>query len=817
MLDTLRSGTIASNSTISNYIRYSSLTESTTFINGIALTKIQSLATPAIQTFTIPNGTARCLMVWDTNFQYLQTNASNLLTCSYRNDLTSSIGQSRSFNSFQLPGPPGPPGTPTYKSGTEAASTAGIAFTVTFTVPAFADSVTQNPQTLISTYQITYSTTGDSTKRYGGSNPSAYTNTFATANSTNEIPLSLLFPYSTYSMTVKANNTSLATYGEASSAGTYTTTTTLPVTASSGTLTFSATPFVSARLVSSGSSVNNVAFANPGDLTATSAFINSIHTASNIGSMASAASNLMSVTANLNGNNAASITYGGFSAALSQTASISQTTSTMVSISSTTSDAFASAGLQGYYLNASNTITIKSAAFATGSNSQHTVNVTFARGGTTFLTPIPFQFYYDPYSVSPSINSGDSNITLQTTATPATPPTRQICGIYVVTGSFILKARTSASGLGTHFFNNTRMIAYTNNTSPASETTTANIISGKIGNSFSTTVVFETNITQPAAASFAQSTTLNVNAYAPHNNTPSATVSLTLPMLFDPSSVTLVTSTAYPSPANLSSNKISPTVSQFGCRINSGTVPTSAPFASSLSSLNATTAFDNTLSLVDTNELQICNGLYQTKFNSSNGYLNYSSLKYSSSAVAVPNFDYSTISATGYRFATFSFRLAASSVLYNYIQFTINGLQNPSSAIRFPNGDRTKPTVGADASSVGGTRIYFYYRVEDAAAPALLNSSNRNSIWLDATETFSELAMTSSNFYDTTNVFRGAGNASVANAINTSLSTYTINCTFPSMTVAASDSVNVYFRICAPMNETFAFSSVSSKILVTAA
>jgi hypothetical protein len=512
----------------------------------------------------------------------------------------------------------------------------------------------------------------------------------------------------------------------------------------------------------------------------------------------------------LNGNNAASITYGGFSAA------ISQSTSTMVSISSSTADAFASSstGLQGYYLNASNAVTLKAAAFASGSNSQQTVNVSFARGGTTFWTPSSFQFYYDPYSGTPSINSGDSNITLQTSATPATPPTRQICGIFVVNGSFILKARTSVSGIGTYFFNNNQMIAYTNNTSPSSETTTANIISGKIGDALSATVVFQNNITQPAATSFAQSTTLKVKAYAPNSNTPSADTSLTLSMLFDPLSDALLASSAYPSPSNLSINKMSPTVAQFGCRINSGAVATSAPFVSSLSSLVATTAFDNTLSLVGTNELQICNGLYQTKTSSTNGYLDYSSLLYSSSTLAAQNFNYSTIPATGYRFATFSFRLAASPVLYNYIQFTMNGLQNSAlDVIRYPNDDRTKPTVGANASGVGGTRLYFYYRVEDAAAPTTFTQQNRNSIWLDATETFNALAMTSSNFYDTSNSYRGAGNASVVNAITTS--SYTMNCYFPSMTVAESDSVHVYFRVCAPMDRKFAFSSVSAKVLVT--
>jgi hypothetical protein len=98
--------------------------------------------------------------------------------------------------------------------------------------------------------------------------------------------------------------------------------------------------------------------------------------------------------------------------------------------------------------------------------------------------------------------------------------------------------------------------------------------------------------------------------------------------------------------------------------------------------------------------------------------------------------------------------------------------------------------------------------VEDGANSSSFSVSNKNSIWLDATDTLLSISMNSNNFFDKQNVYRGAGNASVLNVY--ALPTYSINCTFPSMTVSAGDSIYVYFRVCAPMNEPFTFSSVSA-------
>jgi len=720
-----------------------------------------------------PDGITRyCFVFYDAKFpqNFVANDPNNKITCWYTNYRTATNPTSTNFNIFLEAGPPSAPGAPS-TGGTQTSSIAGISLPSTVTAPTYADGLNSftGPPPSIQSYQMVVSSPGDST-RYGGA--VAYSNTFT--SSTNSFTLSGLYPSSTYALFAKAKNNSTNTsYGPTGSTSSLATIA-LAMPSNTGSFSYSPSPTYTAKLVgsnvydASNASVSPVLLTSQTTLTSSS-FTNPIHTQSNRGSTGTS---LLTVKADLVNDSATvstlTATYNGFNAA------VPTATDTYMTINTNTWDGYSLAALRGYYLTSANTVLLKSTAF-NSSNNRNYVNVAVTQTGQTSNNSSTY-FYYDLYSGPPTFNS--SAITLRTTTN------RQICGIYVIYGSVGLNTTTSVNKIGTSFYNSTQILSYS---SGQTETDPSRSNKGAAAKSFTDPVVFTntTSVVQPAVASFATSTTLTTTAYGP-TNASASTTSNSIFMILDTATNTLVTSSAYPATILT----IGLASSQFGFRINSGSVSAGPPFTTALppASVAATTAYDNSVSLVSNQDLQICAGFYQTKTGNANGYLNYGTYY-------LNTLDYSGISATGYRFATFSFKAAQNTSPFTFIQFKLNGVQQ---SITFPASDVTKPTVGS-------TRLYFYYRVEDGNASTNFGAAYRNTTWLDATNTSAPL-LNSSTYFDTTKVL-SAANSSTPNTFASQ--TYTINCSCNSLTVGASDNIYVYFRISVPMNETFAFSSVS--------
>ena len=217
--------------------------------------------------------------------------------------------------------------------------------------------------------------------------------------------------------------------------------------------------------------------------------------------------------------------------------------------------------------------------------------------------------------------------------------------------------------------------------------------------------------------------------------------------------------------------------------------------------MNATTyVYDKTQSILPSNtnygqDLQIANGYYQTygpSANSSNGYLNYTSYLYGFNTNNT--LDYSTISNSGYRYATFAFKVASSGSQYTGITFILN---NVAQTVNLSN---------PSAPTIGSSRLYFYYRVEDATNYGSFSASYRNTTWIDPVNV-GGTTVNSSNYYQISSTPLSAGNtASFAN------NTYTIGCVCNGLTVNSGDTIYVYFRVCAPMSENFWFSYVTARM-----
>jgi hypothetical protein len=273
-------------------------------------------------------------------------------------------------------------------------------------------------------------------------------------------------------------------------------------------------------------------------------------------------------------------------------------------------------------------------------------------------------------------------------------------------------------------------------------------------------------------------------------------------MILDPLSYNLISGATAGYPGSVNTIGLS-TGTIYGFRVSSGTAITSPappPYITQLppASSIATTAYVNSADVSLNQDLQLTNGQYQTVgTGAGTGYKNYTTYYYGAGLLNTLN--YSGITNTGYRYSQFSFKAATNTSPFTFIQFNVN---NISQTITFPGGDTTKPTVGS-------TRLYFYYRVEDAANYGTFSASYINTTWLDANNT-SPTVLNSSNYYNyTTYPVLSAGNAGTPNTF--SGGTYTINCLCNALNVTAGNNYYVYFRVAAPMNEDFWFSNVSAQ------
>ena len=187
-----------------------------------------------------------------------------------------------------------------------------------------------------------------------------------------------------------------------------------------------------------------------------------------------------------------------------------------------------------------------------------------------------------------------------------------------------------------------------------------------------------------------------------------------------------------------------------------------------------------------TTELQIYNGLFCTPLaTSSNAYLNYSTYLYNS-------FDYSSLSnETGYRFASFCWKLPQSSSAYTGLSFTINSI---SPTLNITN----------DFLFINGEQIPIFYSFQDTATNAY-SSSNFNSVWINANSNANTVA--TATYSDNTNKY---GYYSAGKGASINGTSATIDAFIPAIQVPST--VYLYLRICVPMSKSISFGSITAKV-----
>jgi len=498
--------------------------------------------------------------------------------------------------------------------------------------------------------------------------------------------------------------------------------------------------------------------------------------------------------------------YNGFPAATPATGSQSN----LVITPSLPLDKFNGGPVQktGYFLNAANSVTIQSATFAANSTiyTLHTKQYQSTSAAVT-SSDILHNFYYDGDPGTAIVKSLNVNFTT------ANPTSTLVSGVAVLGNTLTFSTITTGSNLG-RFFYASPLVNYTNTiqtaATTATETTLTNIISGYRAGQFlsnqaivfsngsiqsgSLTAVYSSNITMTATVNNAAGSSASYNAY--------------ISSLVDGPSVSLL--------ATIPTTRLSASTSSavIGCRVWSYTSYDATTYVPPFiygGANSYTNVFynhrDTILTGTASNELQVGNGAHRSKGSTAYSYVNYSGLYYNASNTNT--FDYSGVTTSGIRFATFAWNTASSAFNYAKLTLVINYLSNQTDALKVYN-DQIVFSNG-NFPSVAYDKIYVYYRVEDNNSLLPTTADSPSTVWLDANGTIDLLADANTYFIDTTpDLTQIRGGVGPGSTLTSS------QITFPTLFIPAFSTVGkdirILCRIGIPMKWNFAFTTVTARM-----
>jgi predicted acyltransferase (DUF342 family) len=740
--------TLLSANTNANCINTTSNT--VTALSGILITNNNAL-TPGFQTKTFPDSSVRTTFVYyNSAFTNLQGN-TNSLTAYYRNNSTTFVSSTiSSISTFKSAGVPSAPTSVSYDTFT---STSGNNYLITVNVnvgpPTTVDVDNPTSTSVFKTYKVAYETAG-STRRYGGA-VSQYSNSTTgalgtsyntTTSSAYPFNLTGLLPDCSYALTVTAQNTSTNTeYGASNSIYTGSSGATSLNTIGLIRLVSSFPSFAAqsnnAKLISNSSGV--YVFNNT---TTTVTLIDSksvpIHSYEIRGGNATDYPSITVISGTVTGTGVidtmtTNITYKGFGGTLASTSAA--TTNVLLSVTATqATDSYSATACQGFYLQGQITVTCKSPTVSSSAN-KYTATLNLSQPGITGgLSTLDrtFDFYYEAAPNTPTF--GTATLTWNST----NYSTMSICGINIIynnSNSNVLKIITPvAANMGTYFYRNGNLIEYSFNTgtSTTEADSTINNATTSSGTFLSGATTF-THTFPYTNTSYTTSITSTSKVFNFISGNAQTTATLSS-LLFDNPSYDIYDIIKAPIQiANFNTL-------YNGCRVNIGKYSTASfrtPTAVTATSYSYSTAINGTDGYSE--ELQLANGLHQTITNASNAYSNYStthpynSINYSN-----------TVANTGYRYATFVWKLSSYSNTVNNIEFKI------IDSSRF---NRNGSLSSTPITTTDGILIKFYYKFSDNTVSA------NNTTWISGSEVSGMTEVSSSNYTNYTGDRHGISNS----------------------------------------------------------
>ena len=764
-------------------------------VTGIVLSKVAG--TSGIQGRIFPDGSTRSSFVfYDTNLGAMTTAAKNQIIMWYANYGIGSNVAVSTFNVFVDPGPPSAP------RNVAAASVANTTLTLNYIAPQSNDIIDQYTTATITNYYISGTGTVNGL-RYGAiaSNVIGPVN-----NGTNlSYAASSLYPDSVYTWSVYARNSAGLT-GEASTITGISTLAMAPSANLSGSLSFPARYYNYGSIVNLATNTAGITNLVNSSADWTSAnFLVPIHTSNARGSTGA---NLMGLSTFVSGAATIvgpSVQYAGFPV----TAPATQLQSNIQLSTIRISDNYTITSQQGFYLNTSTNLTVKSGLFANSAVQYGISTLAFQSSLSGHQGSAYFNFYYDNIIGNPTVSSLQFSFN-------GTPLSYQVSGVYVLYGTPQFNMTTYASNMGNYFYSSP-LLTFSNLigaiTNVSTEITIANVkLGSNAGGLFSSTIGISSVITS-AALTTQFTSTITMRAVANNPNGQSAALFATnLGSIVDGPSYTLMSTTLPGSIPVLASNG----TLAIGFRVWSAPVQANnVPYFTTANSTitYAQIPYDNSWDITSSSagplnynvstEVQVFNGAFRSRGSQTLGYINYTNFYYTNTLQNTVN--YSGISATGYRYATFVWYAASNTVsLYNTLAFTLN-TTSPTPTI--------DPIFGTASVGLNGPKILLFYRIEDSNSLFADSSSYPTSCWIDgnsATGTLGQL--TSANYY------QNPGNAGtygglIPNVVNSGSPTNTtFNVAIPTFTASNSSVVRIYCRIGLPMDTDFSFKYVSASL-----
>jgi hypothetical protein len=761
-------------------------------VTGIVLSKLSG--TSGLQYKLFPGETVARLtyVYYDTYLTNMTTSPFNQVIGWYANNNPGSNVASTIYSIFISAGPPSQPRNPT------ATNLSASSFTFSYIAPLSNDITDPATTASISQYDISFNGVAIPGRRYGA--PLDDPGLSGINNGTN---LSYLatnrYPDSYYTLTVKAKNNIFSGFGATSTLSNVSTLWLPSPDVLSGSLSFPARYYTNGtvRRISDNTTITNLVNTNTDW---TSGFFRApIHNVAGRG--LPSLTTFMSLTAALSGPVALTgptQNFIGFSNPLNIPP---PTTQNNLTISSFVYDNYPTPTFySGFYLNTSNTVTIGSAIF-TASPNQYTLTASHSGSNVGSAT---FTFYYDSAPGTPSISGFSMNL--------GTVNSIQVSGVYVLYGTPQIRTFVTAANMG-NFFYTSPLISYTATagsvTTNASETSLTNVVSGYNGTTQFTGPLGISSIFNTTSLNTIYASSIILSAVVRNVNTTSASSSPSpIFAIIDGPSFTLLTNTVPQALSTLTSGVTHP-----GCRIYSGlaqggsTNPYVPPFTNS-GNPYATTLYSHAWNIANasaspnaTEETQVSFGKHRSKGTTGNAYINYTSFYYTSNVQNTV--DYSSVLASGYRYATFSWNVGTlTSQTYSALSFTLHSI--------LPT-----PTITASIAYVGGQRILLFYRIEDSSSPSPTDGSKLTSLWIDANNTGDgTLTVNSANYFtpNDNSISRIGLVGSPANSAGNTTFTVTVPKPF---TVPAGTTIRIYCRVGLPMNTNFEFSHVTATLSAT--
>jgi hypothetical protein len=706
----------------------------------------------------------------------LKSNSINTFSAYYSNPSTigSFNSSSISFYGFLAGGAPSAPRSVTRSGGTSNS------ITITWSAPEYADTINTSEGT-ISSYDISYNTTGSAIRYNSGVAQSGTSNSISGLSTT----LSSLYPDASYSIVVLATNNSGLKGPYSTLITGYSSFLVEPTALSSISLALTNSYSTSSTIykVQDNTSLGSIPLIK-GTTVTTNAFDTPIHRLANRGKLQGAGT-LMTLSSRLNSVDGPSVGYTGFPIpSVPSAATANNMTITPASIS----DYYASITAQdGFYLKSFNTITVSGGVSAGNGLNTLTAKQTFSDTTTATASTT---FYSDNSVTLTSAPTGAVN-TLGILSTYFA----KVSGVSILYGTPTMTIDASANNMGSYFYRSP-LITYTytngSNTGTKTETNLDAVRTGDINVDRFTTgnLSFNSSFVLPTLANNTYSTSITIAATANNIFGPGTLTSKSMNVITDMPSYTLVYSTLSANIATLTANNLA-----YGYRIWSApSVTNNCPDLL----YNGTTSYlsipyDNSWNITSTNqsgynvttELLISNGQFTTV---RSAYVDYSGYLMNS------GINYSGISATGYRFASFCWKLNASNTAYTNLSFTINSILTPT-------------LTDSKLLLMNGVQTPIFYAFQDTSSTSY-NDTTFNTVWINANSNTN--GVSSGNFYDTNNKYGYYGGITSA-AVTLSGSNATINAFIPAINPVKA-TIYLYLRIAIPMTTDMKFGSVSATI-----